>query len=300
MSGGWAVLGVEHVSRLVVRQRRPEEDDDRRGHVSRSARRREPGTAGATLSVQPSSPGTTIRTTGTPTSGRVRSTRIACPMPAAAQPVELVRHVVVDRLSGTCATSSNARQTVRGERPRVRPDRAGVLHPAVEGGWAVVAAARDQRQPALRRLGQRARESDGAVGMAAASGRGGQAPENVAPPVDDRRGEDRQLDVRRQVPRDDADIGALVGLEQLPAARIGHAVEIDADAPPGRTQGARPTARTRRARPPRKARGSPPRAGGSLRRDPCRLRGSTPNPEGRASGSRDGRTRTAPRAARPR
>ena len=144
------------------------------------------------------------------------------------QPVEPVRHVVVDRLSGDVRDVLERPQTVRCERPPVRPDRAGVLHPAVEGGWAVVAAARDQRQPALRRLGQRARESDGAVRMAAASGRGGKAPENVAPPVDDRRGEDRHLDVRRQVPRDDTHIGTLIGLEQLPAARIGHAVEIDA------------------------------------------------------------------------
>src|SRR6185503_7182847 len=110
VSGGWAVLGVEHVSRLVVRQRRPEKDDDRRSHVPRSARRRGPATAGATLSVQPSSPGTTIRTTGTARSGRVRSTRIACSTPAPRNRSSSCATSSSIVSPGTCATSSNARR----------------------------------------------------------------------------------------------------------------------------------------------------------------------------------------------
>ena len=65
VAGGGKVLRVQHGSGLVVGQRRPEKHDDLRHDPSRSARRRAPGTLASTLSVQPSSPGTTIRTTGT-------------------------------------------------------------------------------------------------------------------------------------------------------------------------------------------------------------------------------------------
>ena len=299
VSGGRAVLGVEHLSRVVVRQRRPEEHDDGCGHALAQARRRGPGTAGATLSVQPSSPGTTIRTTGTPTSGRVRSTRIACRIPAARSRSSSRVHVVVDGRPGDVRDVLERPARVGVERAHVRPDRPGVLDLAVEGRWAVVAAARDQRQPALRRLGRararaRRRGRDGSRRRSRQEGVAGRR----SAAIDDRRGENGQADVGRQVPRDDADPGALERLEQPATARVGDSCRGRCGAPPGRRPGGRPRARTRRAPRPRTARGSPPRADGCQRRAPCRSRGSSRSLAGRASGSRDGRTRTAPTGRR--
>ena len=234
VAGGGKVLRVQHLPGLVVGQGRPEEHHHLRHDASRNARRRAPGTLASTLSVQPSIPGTTIRTTGTAASGRVRSTRIASRAPTARSRSSSWVTSVVD------GRPWNVRHL--GERParpsfearHVRRDRPRVLHLPVVARRAVVAAAGDQREAALGRLCQGARQRHPAIGMTAAAHRGREAPRPVGAAVDDRHREHRETDFRRQVERHDADSCRLVRVEQRQAAGITDGVEVDATRRPVR------------------------------------------------------------------
>ena len=182
---------------------------------------------------------------------------------------------------GTCATSSNARRASAASAARVRPDRAGVLHPAVEGSvgsrrGCPRSASGGSAPPRSARARGRPRGRDGSRRPVAA-GRRRRTSLRRSTIVAEKTGNATSV-VRSHATTPTPARSYVV--EQLPAARVGDACRGRPCAPPGRPQGARPTARTRRARRPRRARGSPPRAGGCPAARPVPFARKQPDPCG--------------------
>jgi len=153
------------------------------------------------------------------TVGRVKNRRFSGP--------DVVSVATVPDLLAHVSDIRERSLPLRVERRQLRRDRAGVPDPAIVRRRAIVPAARDQREAALRGLGERARERHRSIRVAAGSHRGGQSPREPGVAVDDRRREDGELDVGCQVPDADSDPGPLVVIKEPPTDGMVNSVEVE-------------------------------------------------------------------------
>ena len=186
---------------LVVGQGRPEEHDDLRHDASRNAPSARARDVGVDLVGPALHPGHDHPNDGDArppaASGRRGSPRRT---PAArSRSSSWVTSVVDGRPRNVRHVGERPARPSFEARPCASRCASRVLHLPVVARRAVVAAAGDQREPALGRLCQGARQRHPAIGMTAAAHRRGEAPRPVGAAVDDRHREHRQTDFRRQV-----------------------------------------------------------------------------------------------------